>query len=62
MATGIERRQGEAESLPYSDETFDVVVCQFGLMFFSDRSLALREMMRVLVNKGRLALTVWDRL
>ena len=62
MATGIEWRQGEAESLPYSDETFDAVVCQFGLMFFTDRPLALREMMRVLVNHGRLALTVWDRL
>lgn len=62
MATGIDWRQGEAESLPYSDETFDAVVCQFGLMFFSDRSLALREMMRVPANKGRLALTVWDRL
>jgi hypothetical protein len=31
-------------------------------MFFTDRSRALREMMRVLVNNGRLVLIVWDRL
>jgi SAM-dependent methyltransferase len=62
ITTGIEWRKGNAESLPYTDETFDAVVCQFGLMFFTDRPIALREMMRVLMNNGRLALTVWDRL
>lgn len=62
LASGIEWRQGTAESLPYADETFDAVVCQFGLMFFADRSRALREMTRVLVNNGRLAVAVWDHL
>jgi len=60
--TGIEWRQGTVDSLPYADETFDAVICQFGLMFFPDRSLALREMMRVLARGGRLIAAVWDRL
>jgi ubiquinone/menaquinone biosynthesis C-methylase UbiE len=46
-------RQGDAGTLPYRDETFDVVLCQMGLMFFPDRAAALREMRRVLVPGGR---------
>jgi len=55
-------RQGTAESLPFADASFDAVVSQFGLMFFADRSEAIREMMRVLVPGGRLAVAVWDSL
>ncbi len=55
-------RQGVAESLPYPDESFDVVVSQFGLMFFTDRLQAVREMRRVLTSQGRLAVAVWDSL
>ena len=39
--------------------SFDVVVCQQGLQFFPDKAAALREMHRVLVPGGRLALSVW---
>jgi ubiquinone/menaquinone biosynthesis C-methylase UbiE len=53
---------GMAEALPYSDESFSAVVSQFGLMFFTDRSQALREMLRVLAPGGRLVLAVWDDL
>jgi SAM-dependent methyltransferase len=38
----------------------DVVLCQQGLQFFPDRARALREMRRVLVRGGRLALSVWS--
>jgi len=62
LASPIDWRQGAAESLPFPDRTFDVVLCQFGLMFFTDRTLALREMMRVLVPAGRLAVVVWDEI
>jgi SAM-dependent methyltransferase len=59
-APGVDWREGVAESLPFEDGSFDAVVSQFGLMFFTDRRLALREMQRVLAPGGRLALAVWD--
>lgn len=62
LAPGIEWRQGRAESLPYAAQSFDAAVCQFGLMFFTDRRQALQEMERVLVPGGRLAVAVWDAL
>ncbi len=62
LAPAIEWRRGTAESLPYADQSFDVVVSQFGLMFFTDRCQALREMLRVLVPGGRVAVAVWDSL
>jgi SAM-dependent methyltransferase len=55
-------REGTAESLPFSEDSFDAVVSQFGLMFFTDRAKALREMVRVLAPGGRLAVAVWDSL
>ncbi len=56
----IEWRGGRAESLPFADQSFDAVVSQFGLMFFEDRPAALRQMMRVLRPRGRLAVAVCD--
>jgi len=62
LAPAVEWRQGVAEALPYADQSFYRVASQFGLMFFSDRPLALREMRRVLAPGGRLAVAVWDSL
>ena len=62
LAPAIEWREGLAESLPFPDQSFDAVVSQFGLMFFTDRRQALREMLRVLTPGGRLAVAVWDSL
>ena len=62
LAPAIEWREGVAESLPFPDESFDAVVSQFGLMFFTDRRQALREMLRVLTPGGRLAVAVWGSL
>jgi ubiquinone/menaquinone biosynthesis C-methylase UbiE len=58
----IDWREGRAEALPFADDSFDAVFCQFGLMFFDDRSQALREMLRVLRPGGRVTLAVWDGL
>jgi SAM-dependent methyltransferase len=58
----IEWREGKAESIPFADGVFDAVVCQFGLMFFTDRPRAIREMLRVLRPGAPLALAVWDSL
>ena len=62
LAPGIEWREGAAESLPYAADSFDAAVSQFGLMFFQDRTQALREMLRVLVPGGRIAVAVWESL
>jgi SAM-dependent methyltransferase len=61
-APGISWHRGVAEELPFGDATFDAVVSQFGLMFFEDRSRALREMWRVLRPGGRMAVAVWASL
>ena len=62
LAPAVEWREGAAESLPFLDRSFDVVVSQFGLMFFTDRVRALREMLRVLTSGGSLVVAVWDSL
>ena len=62
LAPKIQWRHGIAESLPFPDAAFDAVVSQFGLMFFTDRRQALREMTRVVRPGGRLAVAVWDAL
>ena len=55
-------RAGVAEALPYDDDSFDAVVSQFGLMFFTDRGAALGEMKRVMAPGGRMAVAVWESL
>jgi SAM-dependent methyltransferase len=62
LEPAITWQQGVAESLPFPDASFDVVVSQFGLMFFTDRLQAVREMQRVLTPHGRIAVAVWDSL
>ncbi|TPG18198.1 class I SAM-dependent methyltransferase [Pedococcus bigeumensis] len=51
-----------AERLPLRDAAIDLVVCQFGLMFFSDRPAAVREMHRVMSKGGRLVASTWQGL
>jgi len=62
VAPVIDWRAGRAEALPFPDGSFDAVVSQFGLMFFEERSGAVKEMWRVLKPGGRLAIAVWDAL
>lgn len=58
----VDWRQGNAESLPFDDRSFDVVVSQFGLMLFDSPEGAMREMWRVLRPGGRLYVAVFNSL
>jgi SAM-dependent methyltransferase len=51
-------RQGDVAALPFADGTFDAVLCQMALMFFPDRTAALREMARVARPGGTVVLCV----
>lgn len=53
-ATPIRWYESSAESIPLPDESFDVVFCQLGLQFVTDREAAVKEMRRVLSPGGRL--------
>jgi len=52
----------DAQDLPFEDASFDLVVCQFGAMFFPDRVRAHSEARRVLRPGGRYLLAIWDRI
>jgi ubiquinone/menaquinone biosynthesis C-methylase UbiE len=58
----IQWRQADALALPFENAAFDVVCCQFGAMFFPDRSSAYREARRVLKPGGQFLFSVWDRI
>lgn len=58
-ATPIEWREGDACAIPFDDEAFDIVFCEFGLISIPDRIAALKEMRRVLMSGGRLTVSVW---
>jgi len=58
----LEWRQADALALPFEEASFDVVVCEFGAMFFPDRMAGYAEARRVLKPGGRFVLAVWDRL
>ena len=60
--TRIEWRQADAMALPFEDAAFDLVCCQFGAMFFPDRTSGFREARRVLKPGGRYLFSVWDRI
>ena len=55
-------KQADALALPFEDRTFDVVTCQFGVMFFPDKVQGYREARRVLKPDGHFIFNVWDRI
>ena len=55
----IEWCESSALSMPFADQSFDMVFCQQGLQFFPDRRAGLREMHRVLVERGHLMVSAW---
>ena len=50
----IEWKQADALALPFEDQSFDVVACQFGVMFFPDKVQGYKEARRVLKPGGRI--------
>ncbi|MCA6125839.1 methyltransferase domain-containing protein [Bradyrhizobium sp. WSM 1704] len=55
-------QQADALALPFGDTNFDIVACQFGVMFFPDRVKGYAEARRVLRRGGRFLFNVWDRI
>lgn len=52
-------RAADAMALPFDDRSFDLVVCQFGVMFFPDKVGAAREIRRVLDPGGTFLFNTW---
>src|SRR5688500_3256870 len=55
-------RPADAQDLPFDDERFDLVICQFGVMFYPDKVRAHQEARRVLRSNGHYLLVSFDRL
>jgi ubiquinone/menaquinone biosynthesis C-methylase UbiE len=55
-------KQADAQALPFADQSFDAVVCQFGVMFFPDKAQGYKEARRVLKPGGRFLFNVWDKI
>ena len=55
-------KQADGLALPFEDQSFDAVACQFGVMFFPDKVQGYREARRVLRPGGSYIFAVWDRL
>ncbi|MDP1920509.1 MAG: methyltransferase domain-containing protein [Myxococcales bacterium] len=61
-ARTVSWRQADAMALPFGDASFDLVACQFGVMFFPDKRRAFSEVRRVLKRGGRFVFSVWEQL
>ncbi|MCL6699746.1 methyltransferase domain-containing protein [Sphingomonas sp. NSE70-1] len=61
-ASNVRFQPADAQALPFNDNSFDLVVCQFGVMFYPDKVRANAEARRVLSGGGRYKLVIWDRI
>ena len=61
-AANVHFKPADAQALPFADGGFDLVVCQFGIMFLPDKVRANSEARRVLRDGGRYMLVIWDRI
>ena len=55
----IDVREADAEALPFADESFDVIVSTFGVMFTPNQERSAAELLRVCRPGGRIGLTNW---
>lgn len=58
----VEWKVVDAQDIPFEENTFDLVVCCFGLMFIPDKEKAYREIKRVLKPGGKFLFSTWDKL
>ncbi len=58
--SGIEFKTMPAEKLEFEDNSFDQIICRFGVMLFQDSQQGLNEMFRVLKPDGKFVLAVWN--
>ena len=58
---GMKWISADATDLPFDDSSFDLVVMQFGIMFFPDKEKGLKEAYRVLKNGGKLIYNTWNK-
>jgi len=56
----IEYKEADAQNLPFEDNSFDMVLMQFGIMFVPDKDKAFSEIYRVLKPGGKLYFTAWE--
>lgn len=61
-ARPVQWQVADAQRLPFGDGEFDAVLCQFGAMFFPEKSRAFAEARRVLRRGGRFLFSVWDHI
>lgn len=59
QAPGAAWRQADAIDLPFEAGEFDLIACQFGVMFFPNKPAAFAEARRVLTPEGTLLLSTW---
>lgn len=57
----IEFRYGDFENLGLPDESFNAIVCVFGIFFVPDMVVAVRELWRMVRPGGKLAITSWGK-
>jgi ubiquinone/menaquinone biosynthesis C-methylase UbiE len=57
----LEFREGNLENLGLAEESFDAIVCVFGIFFLPDMTAALQELWRMLRPGGKLAITSWGK-
>lgn len=60
VGEAVSFQPADATDLPFADDSFDVVVCQFGVMFYPDKDKGYREVLRVLAPGGHYLFSVWD--